>query len=147
MQVQEVQVLSRWHITVCNYNFRISAWILNATRCRDVGRGRSVNLPISARGPYYAHHLGQWTLTLPTTLLFAPPPPSDFWTVPQWLFGLKNNSFQYWSTPRGPRGVKKSHFFSQMKVFSFCAKIACKRHKLKKPIKIEEKMSKKPLFS
>ena len=112
MQVQEVQVLSRWHITVCNYNFRISAWILNATRCRDVGRGRSVNLPISARGPYYAHHLGQWTLTLPTTLLFAPPPPpSDFWTVPQWLFGLKNNSFQYWSTPRGPRGVKKSHFF------------------------------------
>jgi hypothetical protein len=33
-----------------------------------------------------------------------------------------------------------------MKVFFFCAKIAPKRHKLKKPIKIEEKMSKNPVF-
>ena len=88
--MQEVQVLSRWHITVCNYNFRISAWILNATRCRDVGRGRSVNLPISARGPYYAHHLGQWTLTLPTTLLFAPP------TSLRFLNGATVHSIRFW---------------------------------------------------
>ena len=29
---------------------------------------------------------------------------------PQWLFGLKKSSFHYWRAPRGPRGVKKSHF-------------------------------------
>ena len=35
--------------------------------------------------------------------------------------------------PPGVPGVSKNHiFFSQMKVFSFCAKIAPKRHKLKK---------------
>ena len=49
--------------------------------------------------------------------------------------------------PPGVPGVSKNHiFFSQMKVFSFCAKIAPKRHKLKKTIKIEEKSSKKPCF-
>ena len=32
----------------------------------------------------------------------------------------------YGRAPRGPMGVKKSHFFSQMKLFSFCAKIALK---------------------
>ena len=49
--------------------------------------------------------------------------------------------------PPGVPGVSKNHiFFSQMKVFSFCAKIAPKRHKLKKTIKIEEKMSKNPVF-
>ena len=49
--------------------------------------------------------------------------------------------------PPGVPGVSKIHiFFLQMKVFSFCAKIDPKRHKLKKPIKIEEKMSKKPCF-
>ena len=48
--------------------------------------------------------------------------------------------------PSGVPGMSKNHFFLQMKVFSFCAKIAPKRHKLKKPIKIEEKMSKKPCF-
>merc|ERR1711894_186429 len=49
--------------------------------------------------------------------------------------------------PQGSQGCQKiTFFFSQMKVFSFCAKIAPKRHKLKKPIKIEEKMSKKPCF-
>ena len=36
----------------------------------------------------------------------------------------------------GVPGVSKNHiFFSQMKVFSFCAKIAPKRHKLQKPSK------------
>ena len=52
----------------------------------------------------------------------------------------------YGCAPRGPMGVKKSHFFSQMKLFSFCAKIGPKRHKLQKIIKIEEKMSKNPCF-
>ena len=47
-------------------------------------------------------------------------------TIPQRLFGLKKKSFHYWRAPRGPRGVKKSHFFLQMKLFSFCAKIALK---------------------
>ena len=68
-------------------------------------------------------------------------------TNTQWLFGPEKNSFHYWSAPRGPRGVKKSHFFfSKMKLFSFCAKIAHKRHKLQKTIKIEENMSINPCF-
>ena len=47
----------------------------------------------------------------------------------------------YGSAPRGPRGVKKSDFFfSQIKLLSFCANIAPKRHKLRKTIKIEKKM-------
>ena len=33
-----------------------------------------------------------------------------------------------------------------MKLFSFCAKIASKRHKLQKPSKLKKKMSKKPCF-
>ena len=37
-------------------------------------------------------------------------------------------------------------FFLQMKMFSFCAKIAPRRHKLQKTIKIEEKMLNKPCF-
>ena len=50
--------------------------------------------------------------------------------------------------PPGVPGMSKNHiFFSQMKLFSFCAKIAPKRHKLQKTIKIKEKMSKKtPVF-
>jgi hypothetical protein len=49
--------------------------------------------------------------------------------------------------PQGSQGCQKiTFFFSQIKVSSFCAKIAPKRHKLKKTIKIEEKMSKKPCF-
>ena len=28
-----------------------------------------------------------------------------------WLFGPQKISFHYWRAPRGPRGVKKSHFF------------------------------------
>ena len=32
-------------------------------------------------------------------------------STPQWLFGPQKNSFHYWSAPRGPEGVKKSHFF------------------------------------
>ena len=43
-------------------------------------------------------------------------------------------------------GVSKNHIFFTNKVFSFCPKIAPKRHKLEKPIKIEEKMPKNPCF-
>ena len=40
--------------------------------------------------------------------------------------------------PPGVPGVSKNHiFFSQMKVFSFCAKIAPNRHKLKNPSKLK----------
>ena len=64
----------------------------------------------------------------------------------QWLFGPEK-ILSTIDPPPGVPGVSKNHiFFPQMKVFSFCAKIAPKRHKLKKPIKIEEKMSKKPCF-
>ena len=50
--------------------------------------------------------------------------------------------------PQGSQGCQKiKFFFSKMKLFSLCAKIAPKRYKLQKTIKIEEKMSKKPLFS
>ena len=45
---------------------------------------------------------------------------------------------------RAPRGVKKLDFFLQIKLLSFCARIAPKRHKLWKIVKIEKKMSKKP---
>ena len=49
--------------------------------------------------------------------------------------------------PQGSQGCQKiTSFFLQMKVFSFCAKIAPKRHKLKKPIKIEKKCQKTPVF-
>ena len=65
---------------------------------------------------------------------------------------LKNHSgcldskkfFPLLTRPQGSMGCQKITFFSQMKVFSFCAKIASKRHKLQKTIKIEETMSKKP---
>merc|ERR1712051_7632 len=47
--------------------------------------------------------------------------------------------------PPGVPGVSKNQiFFLQMKMFSFCAKIAPRRHKLQKTIKIEEKMSNNP---
>ena len=49
--------------------------------------------------------------------------------------------------PSGVPGVSKIHiFFSQMKAFSFCAKIACKRHKLQKPSKLKKKCQKTPVF-
>ena len=40
-----------------------------------------------------------------------------------------------------------AHFFLQIKLFSFCTKIAPQRQKLQNTIKIEEKRLKKPLFS
>ena len=77
-----------------------------------------------------------WTLKCP----IGPNQP----TVAVWT---QKNSFNYWRPPQGPRGVKKSHFFLQMKLFSFCAKIAPKRHKLQKPSKLKKKCQKTPLFS
>ena len=48
----------------------------------------------------------------------------------------------------GVPGVSKNRIiFSQIKLLSFCANIAPKRHKLKKTIKIEKKNVAKPLFS
>ena len=47
----------------------------------------------------------------------------------------------------GVPGVSKNHnFFLQIKLLSSCAKIAPKRHKLQKIVKIEKKMSKNPVF-
>ena len=53
-------------------------------------------------------------------------------------FGKYFCSNLYGRTPRGPRGVKKPDFFLQIKLLSFCARIAPKRHKLRKIIKIEK---------
>ena len=49
--------------------------------------------------------------------------------------------------PQGSQGCQKiTFFFLQMKVFSFCAKIALKLYKLQKTVKIDEKSSKKTCF-
>ena len=55
--------------------------------------------------------------------------------------------FPLLTRPQGSQGCQKIRFFFlQMKMFSFCAKIAPRRHKLQKTIKIEEKMSINPCF-
>ena len=47
----------------------------------------------------------------------------------------------YMDPPPGVPGVSKNqNFFSQIKLLSFCANIAPKKHKLQKTIKIEKKM-------
>ena len=54
----------------------------------------------------------------------------------------------YMDPPPGVPGVSKNqNFFSQIKLLSFCARIAPKRHKLRKIVKIEKKNVKKTLFS
>ena len=63
----------------------------------------------------------------------------------KWLFFNMEHPI-YGSAPRGPWGVKKSDFFLQIKMLSFCAKIAPKRHKLRKIIKIEKKCQKNLVF-
>ena len=46
-----------------------------------------------------------------------------------------------------PQGCQKiTFFFLQMKLFSFCAKIASKRHKLQKPSKLKKKCQKNPVL-
>ena len=47
-----------------------------------------------------------------------------------------------WNGAQGSKGCKKSEFFLQIKLLSFCAKIAPKRYKLRKIIKIERKCQK-----
>ena len=51
------------------------------------------------------------------------------------LYGWANRG------PRGPRGVKKSDYFLQIKLWSFCAKIALKRHKLQKVVKTKKNVN------
>ena len=62
---------------------------------------------------------------------------------PHWLFGPQKNSFHYW---RAQGCQKITFFFLQMKLLSFCAKIASKRHKLQKPSKLKKKCQKNPVF-
>ena len=66
-------------------------------------------------------------------------------TRAQWPYGLKNHSLHYWGAPRGPRGVKKSHFL-QIKLLSSFAKIDPKWQKLQKAFKIGNKIVKNHVF-
>ena len=55
--------------------------------------------------------------------------------------------FPLLTRPQGSRGCQKiTFYFLQMKLFSFCAKIAPKRHKLQKPSKLMKKCQKNPCF-
>ena len=55
--------------------------------------------------------------------------------------------FAIWIRPQGSQGCQNIRFFfSQIKLLSFCANIAPKRHKLQKTIKIEKKCKKNPCF-
>jgi hypothetical protein len=67
-------------------------------------------------------------------------------SAPHSRFGHYFCSNLYGRAPRGPRGVKKSEFFLQIKLLSFCARIAPKRHKLQKIVKIEQKCLKNLVF-
>ena len=68
----------------------------------------------------------------------------QFSTVAVWT---QKTFFPLLIRPQGSQGCQKiTFFFLQMKVFSFCAKIALKLYKLQKTVKIEEKSSKKPCF-
>ena len=52
-----------------------------------------------------------------------------------------------WIRPQGSQGCQKIRFFfSQIKLFSFCAKIAPKRHKLQKSSKLKKKCQKTLVF-
>ena len=63
------------------------------------------------------------------------------------LFSSSNHISPLLNRPQGCQGCQKITFFIlQMKLFSFCAKIAPKRHKLQKPSKLKKKCQKKPCF-
>ena len=65
-------------------------------------------------------------------------------TVAVWT---QKNFFPLLTRPQGSQGCQKiTFFFLQMKLFSFCAKIALKRHKLQKPSKLKKKCQKNPVF-
>ena len=52
-----------------------------------------------------------------------------------------------WIRPQGSQGCQKIRFFfSQMKLFSFCAKIAPKRYKLQKSSKLKKTCQKNLVF-
>ena len=59
----------------------------------------------------------------------------------QWLFGPQ----KCLSTIDAPPEVSKNQIL-KMKLFSFCAKIAPKRHKLQKSSKLKKKCQKNPCF-
>ena len=60
-------------------------------------------------------------------------------TQPVWtLFLFKS----IWTRSLGSQGLQKIIFFLQIKLLSFCARIAPKRHKLRKIIKIEKNVKK-----
>ena len=61
-------------------------------------------------------------------------------------FGHYFCSNLYGRAPRGPRGVKISDFFLQIKLLSFCTRMAPKTQKLRNIVKIEKKCQKKPCF-
>jgi hypothetical protein len=109
-------------------------WWLTIQGCRNQsGRGQ---------GRFKLDHL---TLSQPrrgricrpiTTCL---PPTVAVWT--------QKNFFPLLTRPQGSQGCQKiTFFFLQLKLFSFCAKIALKRHKLQKPSKLKKKCQKKPVF-
>ena len=66
------------------------------------------------------------------------------YTVAVWT---PKNFFPLLIRPQGSQGCQKiTFYFLQMKLFSFCAKIAPKRHKLQKPSKLKKKCQKNPVF-
>ena len=57
-------------------------------------------------------------------------------TQPVWTLFLSKS---IWTRPQGSQGCQKIRFiFLQIKLLSFCANIAPKRHKLRKTIKMEK---------
>ena len=64
---------------------------------------------------------------------------------PQCQIGLLFFPFHYFHSFRDGLGVKKSNFFSQINLFSFCARIEPKLSKFQKTVKIEKKSSKNPV--
>ena len=55
--------------------------------------------------------------------------------------------FPLLTRPQGSQGCQKIRFFFlQMKMFSFCAKIAPRRHKLQKASKLKKKCQINPVF-
>ena len=65
-------------------------------------------------------------------------------TVAVWT---QKKFFPLLTRPQGSQGCQKiTFYFLKMKLFSFCAKIALKRHKLQKPSKLKKKCQKKPVF-
>ena len=69
-----------------------------------------------------------------------------FFFVIRWCLSIYFCSNLYGRAPRGPRGVKKSDFFLQIKLLSFYARIAPKRHKIPKSSKLKKNVKKILVF-